>query len=261
MLDIINAKIFTKANKELWDDAKPFRHLVLNNFFKEEFAQKMASEFPDPNGNFWHEYQNKIEIKKTICDWNQFSKSIYQALIKLLSEEVNYEMSQLVGEELMPDYGLHGGGIHCHKAGGKLNTHLDYTIHPKTDLMRRVNIIIYMTPDWNPTWNGSLGLWEHDSENNKPGELTKQVECLFNRAVIFDTTQNSWHGLPDPVKCPENISRNSLAVYYTCKPFDPNDERKRALFAPSKDQENDPEIFELIKKRADVNKSSEVYKK
>jgi len=258
---MISRKIFTPENKLAWDNAKPFHHIVLDNFFTDEFAKEVAADFPDPNGNFWFEYQNQIEIKKALSDWNKFPSSIYRAISMLCSNSVNAEMEQLAGDTLVPDYGLHGGGMHCHKAGGKLNTHLDYTIHPKTKLMRRLNIIVYMTPDWLPEWNGSLGLWEHDAETNGPGKLAKEVPCLFNRAVIFDTTQNSWHGLPDPVTCPPDKSRNSLAVYYNCVPFGDTDNRKKALFAPHKEQANDPEILELIKKRADYTQASDVYRK
>ena len=258
---MINRKIFTPENKLAWDNAKPFHHIVLDNFFTDEFAKEIAADFPDPNGDFWFEYQNKIEIKKALSDWNKFPSSIYRALSMLCSNSVNAEMEQLAGDTLTPDDGLHGGGMHCHKAGGKLNTHLDYTIHPKTGLMRRLNIIVYMTPDWLPEWNGTLGLWEHDSTTNGPGKLAKEVPCLFNRAVIFDTTQNSWHGLPDPVTCPPDKSRNSLALYYNCVPYGDTDNRKKALFAPHKEQANDPEILELIKRREDHTQASDVYRR
>jgi hypothetical protein len=46
---------------------------------------------------------------------------------------------------LYPDPGLHGGGWHMHGAGGNLNPHLDYSIHPKSGLMRKLNIIIYLS--------------------------------------------------------------------------------------------------------------------
>ena len=138
--------------------------------------------------------------------------------------------------------------------------HLDYSIHPKAKLERRLNLIIYIQPDWQEAWNGSLGLWAHDAEKNGPGALIKQVPCLFNRAVIFDTTKNSWHGLPDPVTCPPGKPRNSLAVYYLCEPATDAPERARAQFAPHGEQVNDPAVLELIKLRSQVNTSAGVYR-
>lgn len=138
--------------------------------------------------------------------------------------------------------------------------HLDYSIHPKIGLERRLNLIIYMQPGWRPDWGGALGFWKHDELKNAPGELATQIPCLFNRAVIFDTSQNSWHGLPDPVACPPNKPRNSLAIYYLCKPRHSTAERGRALFAPSKEQANDPEVLKLIKLRSQVQTSGLVYR-
>jgi Rps23 Pro-64 3,4-dihydroxylase Tpa1-like proline 4-hydroxylase len=54
-----------------------------------------------------------------------------------------------------------------------------------------LNLIIYLQPEWQAQWGGALGLWRHDEAQNAPGELVKQIPYLFNRAVIFDTSQNS----------------------------------------------------------------------
>jgi Rps23 Pro-64 3,4-dihydroxylase Tpa1-like proline 4-hydroxylase len=128
-------------------------------------------------------------------------------------------------------------------------------------MQRKLNIIIYVAKDWKEEYGGNLGLWEHDAENNQPGKLVASIPCLFNRAVIFDTTMNSWHGLPDPVTCPENLSRNSLAAYYLCPAPEVTENRSKALYAPTEDQKGDEAIAELIKKRASVVHAKEVYKK
>ena len=50
--------------------------------------------------------------------------------------------------------------------------------------------------------------------------------------------------------CPKDITRNSLAVYYLCEPGPETEDRGKALFAPYKEQANDPEVLALIDKRA-----------
>jgi hypothetical protein len=162
---------------------------------------------------------------------------------------------------LYPDYGLNGGGLHSHSSGGKLNTHLDYSIHPKLKLERRLNLLIYVTPNWDEKWGGDLGFWEKDPGKDAPGLLRKSISPFFNRAVLFDTTQNSWHGLPEPINCPSSVTRNSLAVYYLCDRRNASDPRGRALFAPHKNQINDPDVLGLIQKRASVENSNTVYRK
>jgi hypothetical protein len=116
-----------------------------------------------------------------------------------------------------------------------------------------------MSKDWIPEWGGSLGLWSHDEEGNSCGELVKTVDCIFNRAVIFNTTQNSWHGLPEPITCPEDRTRNSLAAYYVGEANSDASDRGKALFVPYKDQSKDQSIIDLIEKRSNVNSASSVY--
>ena len=86
------------------------------------------------------------------------------------------------------------------------------------------------------------------------------IENRFNRAVLFDTTQNSWHGLPADLDCPEGITRQSLAVYYVTEPTAGANTRGKALFVPYKDQATDPAILELIEKRSQVATAESVYK-
>jgi Rps23 Pro-64 3,4-dihydroxylase Tpa1-like proline 4-hydroxylase len=247
---VINEFDYIKLQKE-WREAQPFRHVVIDNFFDEETALKLAADFPNVSTDKGVFYNNALEVKKAIGDWNQFPKTTYSVFQYMCSEEFLQKIRQITGiYNLVSDYGLHGGGYHMHPRGGKLNMHKDYSIHPKLGLERRVNIIMYMTPDWQESWGGGLELWTHDQEKNLPKELSRQVYNKFNRAVIFDTTQNSWHGLPHPIDCPEDKSRNSLAIYYLSEQQTGAEQHTKAYFAPTKEQENDPDVSELIKVRA-----------
>ncbi len=240
--------------------AAPFNHLEIDNFFKESIADALAAEMLE-SAPSWHRYENAIEIKKTCNNWNEFPKQTYQAFSSLVSDQFVALLRKLTDcSALVPDVGLHGGGWHQHGRGGKLNTHLDYSIHPKTDMQRKLNLIVYMSKDWDPAWGGGLGLWSHDAENNRPKRVEKVVNCLFNRAVLFDTTQNSWHGLPDPIKCPEQRFRSSLAIYYMIPSSKDVSLRERALFAPDETQINDPTIIDLINKRSSSSTAADVYR-
>jgi hypothetical protein len=41
-----------------------------------------------------------------------------------------------------------------------------------------------------------------------------RIEPVFNRMVVFSTTEHSYHGHPEPLACPEDRSRRSMALYY-----------------------------------------------
>jgi hypothetical protein len=246
--------------KKQWEESEPFHHIVIDNFLPKDIANQVAEEFPDADSDFWYEYSNPLEIKKACSDWNKFSPTIYSVFMELFSKYLTEKLSFISSTILTADVGLHGGGLHCHKAGGKLNTHLDYSLHPKIHKQRKLNIIIYVTKNWDTNWNGALGLWQNNPETDQPGKLFHKIDCVFNRAIIFDTTQMSWHGLPDPVTCPDNVSRNSLAAYYLCDPPKEVDTRGKALYAPNEEQKGNKDILELIEKRANINSFSNVYK-
>ena len=229
----------------------PFYYQVIDNFFSKEQAKAISQEFPEYNSDIWYCYNNPLEHKKTCNNWYQFGPETYKTLTMLNSKEFIKQLQKITGiSKLYPDIGLHGGGLHIHGTGGKLNIHLDYSIHPKLKLQRKLNLIIYLEEDWNPDWEGNLEFWSHDKEKNKPDKRYVKVDNVFNRAILFDTTQNSWHGFPDPLTCPEGRYRKSLAVYYLTDPPEGTDPRPRALYAPTKEQENNPEILKLIRKRA-----------
>lgn len=228
----------------------PFDYLIVDNFLEKDQAKNISQEFPSFNSDIWYCYNNPLENKKSCNNWYQFGPETYKTLLYLNSSEFIKKLQDLTGiPKLYPDIGLHGGGLHIHGRGGKLNVHLDYSIHPKLKLQRKLNLIIYLTEDWNSEWGGGLELWSHNEETKKPNKKEVVIENIFNRAILFDTTQNSWHGFPKPLTCPENTYRKSLAVYYLTDPPEGTDPRPRALYAPTKEQENNPEILNLIEER------------
>jgi len=228
----------------------PFDYLIIDNFLEKDQAKNISQEFPSFNSDIWYCYNNPLENKKSCNNWYQFGTETYKTLLYLNSPEFIKKLQDLTGiPKLYPDIGLHGGGLHIHGRGGKLNVHLDYSIHPKLKLQRKLNLIIYLTEDWNSEWSGGLELWSHNEETKKPDKKEVVIENIFNRAILFDTTQNSWHGFPKPLTCPEDTYRKSLAVYYLTDPPEGTDPRPRALYAPTKEQENNPEILNLIEER------------
>lgn len=240
---------FTEQDTQRFNGAKPFPHIVFDNFLDTNMVQALYEEVPTTDSNVWFQYNNKIENKYTCNHWDRFPKNTYNFFTHVTSPAFTQKLSELTGIfPLVADVGLHGGGWHVHTRGGLLNVHKDYSIHPKLKLERALNLIVYLTPDWDPSWQGGLGLWTE--KDDQPYELIHNVECLHNRAVLFDTRKDSWHGLPNALECPEGVRRTSLAVYYLTVPNESTDLRERALFAPSEWQRGNKEIEEFIIKRS-----------
>lgn len=257
--DLVNDGSFLGLKNE-YAKAQPFHHVVIDDFLKKDVIASLADEFPLFDDEVWHTYNNPLEVKKTCNDWNKFGKATYNFFHIFNKQETSQKLAEALGltYELFPDPGLNGGGMHIHKAGGKLNTHLDYSVHPKLALQRRINIIIYLNKDWDTSWNGALGFWGNESQR-QPGDLIKKIDPIYNRAVIFDTSMNSWHGLPEPVRCPANNARKSLAIYYLSSITHTATDRHRALFSPSDEQKGSKEIEELIRMRSGLETSKDTY--
>ena len=208
---------------------EPFWHIQIQDFFTEDTAKVMASEFPAYDNPAWFSYkQTGVQVKKACNHWYHFGPRTYRAIMVMLAPMIVTTYGQLRGCALVPDFGLWGGGWHTSANDGILVPHLDFSIHPKVGLQRKLSVVIYLTPDMEEEYGGHLGLYEGDAE--KPGKLVKEIAPAFNTAIIFDSTENSWHGLSRPLTMPEGMTRNSLAIYYLTNPSPDAAERQKASF-------------------------------
>ena len=222
---------FNTKNIQYSDD--PFDHWTLENFLDIEDARQVSKEFIDydnPTEEIIH-YQGWIAEKKACNRWDSFPPLTYSTFTNLLSVDFISRLSEITGiKPLYPDIGLHGGGWHMHSKSGKLAVHLDYSIHPKLNLQRKLNLIVYLEEDYDPAWGGSLQFWSHDEKKIKPLKKIKEIDPIFNNAILFDTTQHSWHGFPEPIHPPEVKMRKSFAVYYMTDITSTAEERYRAHY-------------------------------
>jgi hypothetical protein len=251
-------KILAKKISEAKLIKNPIDHIVIDDFYPEHLLEILASEFEDYESNYWHVYSNSIEEKKTCNQWNLFKGYTYNYFLNILSKDITNALSEKFDIKVEADYGLHGGGQHIHSFNGNLNPHLDYSIHPKIKLQRRINAIFYLTDDYKEEDGGHFGLWGNESPE-KPGALINEYAPIFNRIVIFNTSQNSWHGLSRLYSPHSNKYRKSLASYYVSEPSVSALQNTRALFAPREAQLNDPDVLEEIVARVDENRFKNSY--
>lgn len=127
-------------------------------------------------------------------------------------------LGAMTGEsDLVGDSQLVGGGIHSSTRGGFLKVHADFNWNERLGLYRRLNLLIYLNPDWEESWGGSLELWSRDMSRKEVS-----IAPHFNTVAVFSTDESSYHGHPDPLNCPEGVTRDSIALYYynPAKPID-----------------------------------------
>ena len=207
-----NLKEISLREKVNYLNAKPFPNIVINNFFKDSFLSKVLDDFPDLSKlDDSQSYNAKNEIKLSNKDYKKFPNSI-KSLIDFLNSRIFLDFLQnmtSIKEELVSDPHLEGGGLHEIKSGGVLKIHTDFNRHPFLDLDRRVNVLIYLNKNWRDSYGGNLELW-----NKNMSKCEKKISPSFNTMAIFSTTDFSNHGHPDPLNCPKDISRKSIALYY-----------------------------------------------
>jgi len=199
-----------KALSQAYKAAEPFAHCVIDNFLPEEITERLLKEFPVITDR---EMKRSQEIFKGLCLPDQLPQSaawargVFYSFNSLPFIAFLEELTGIKG--LIPDPYFMGGGFHETLSGGRLGIHADFNIHQKLRLRRRINVLVYLNHDWKPEWGGELELWTKDMKTK-----AKSVAPLFNRCVIFDTDDTSWHGHPDPMTCPLDRSRKSIALYY-----------------------------------------------
>lgn len=224
---------------------------IIDNFFDLETISEINNDFYGFDDERWlTRNHTEFEQKRLSTHWDWYPGSIYRAMFDLSSQDFIRGLEALTGiNGLIADYGLHAGGMHLHAHNGRLNLHKDAELHPKLFLKRKLNIIIYTNPEWKSEYGGKLEFW--NDKDGKPGEKVFDVEPIFNRAVIFETDGDFWHGLPadDACHAPDGVNRESLALFYYVKPDDASGLTTRALFAPTEEQSSHPEIVAKIKER------------
>ena len=52
----------------------------------------------------------------------------------------------------------------------------------------------------------------------------KKFSPIHNRLLVFDTSDISFHGLPNPLSCPKNVTRKSVILYYYTKSSRPENQ-------------------------------------
>ena len=192
--------------------ADPFPHIVFDNFFNEIILDEILNEFPKNLEKIGDKFHTNQENKSFSTDPDKLSPSVIDFFNFTNSHKFINFINKLSGIErpLIPDPYLFGGGLHELKDGGFLNIHCDFNKDPKMKLDRRINVLIYLNHDWQSQYGGALELWDKDMKN-----CVQKIKPIFNRMVIFNTTDFSFHGNPDKVNIPDDSkSRKSIALYY-----------------------------------------------
>ena len=201
-----------------YQSASPFPHVVIENFLPEQSLRRVIKDFPAPGElDDWREndaFDQDGRIAQ--CGKLGYSEETNLGLsLRNLQYELNSGRFLLCLEKLtgigglISDPHMIGGGIHLYLRGAILRIHADFNKHPTFDLDRRLNLLLFLNENWDEQWGGFLELWPQDMAG-----CVQRIAPHANTCVIFSTSDISYHGIPDPLQCPEEVTRNSVAMYY-----------------------------------------------
>jgi Rps23 Pro-64 3,4-dihydroxylase Tpa1-like proline 4-hydroxylase len=203
-----------KLDEQIFNE--PYEHLVIDDFFPDDLANICLKNFPSTSDPSWeHSNTKDIEVKYRTTWQSEFDipEGILDVVKVLNSSIVLKAISAIMGiHKIIPDPYYTGGGLNVTKRGGLLDVHVDGNYHDATGLNRRLNALVYLNKNYEKRWGGEFGIYNNTGEN-----CVKKIDPLFNRLVIFNTHDKSFHGLPDPVNFPEKEDRRSIILYYYTK--------------------------------------------
>ncbi len=210
--DIPHLSSVAEQQRDAYRDASPFPHVVLDDFLHGDAATLLAQAFPPPQADFpWERFAHVgLEHKLACSREDLLSQPLRSAIHDFNAGPFIGFLEKLTGiSGLVGDPGLHGGGIHVSRTGDHLGIHADFNFHTGLQLHRRLNLIIYLTPNWQTDWGGEIELWDTQAK-----ACIRRVSPIFNRAVIFNTRSDTFHGHPQPLLTPAGVVRQSIALYY-----------------------------------------------
>jgi hypothetical protein len=199
-------------NAEKYRAADPFPHISFDDFINPELARALAAACPTREDlDSWVDCEDPARALKRY----QHDETMLPALLRHFLRELNSRqfvlfVESLTGiESLIPDPYFIGGGYHLSQRGDYLKIHADFNWHHKLQAHRRVNALFYLNEGWDEAWGGRLELWDKG--------MTRAVQAyapIFNRLIVFSTSEDSNHGHPNPLACPPGVSRRTLNLYY-----------------------------------------------
>jgi hypothetical protein len=214
LLDLPRLRAAAAAHRDRWAAAEPFPHAVIDGLFDDAVLQRVLDEFSTERpGSIVENLPGHVSLKRSLRDepgrvgFSTFVRFFLSHLNSIFFIEFLRELTGIA--DLVSDPWFDGAGLHETLPGGFLDVHADFNFHGAWFLDRRLNVLVYLNPGWREEWGGCLELWDRDLSR-----CAKKIVPVFNRTVVFATSDASFHGHPEPVRCPAGTTRKSVAMYY-----------------------------------------------
>lgn len=201
-----------------YQQAKPFRHVCLDGFLEAPVAERLLAEFPPFDPQYARNEMGQVGGKAVHTDLANIGPAYREFYDYMRSPAFLGAMSRMLGiPDLLFDPHMYGGGTHENLGGQELDPHIDFNYDPVRRWHRRLNLLVYLNKEWDLGWGGGIEL--HSDPRDWDQDQVTSFNCEFNRAVIFETNEHSWHGFRR-IRLPEakrGLSRKCISVYLYTK--------------------------------------------
>lgn len=213
----------------------------IDNLLPDHIAKTCFEVFPDKSE--MTSLKSIREYKYVSAQMNQHHPLLEKVIYAFQNEKVVALISEICGiTELYADNTLYAGGLSLMADGNFLNPHLDNSHDAERERWRVLNLLYYVTPNWELKNGGHLEVWP-----NGPKKTPILIESKFNRLVVMATHQSSWHSVNKVVS--NDRARCCISNYY----FSPNALKETDKFHVTKFRGRPEETFKNIILDADAN--------
>ena len=219
-MNVINSKCHSLEEfSQVFRSNAPFPYVVLDNFLLPEFFAMISSENKQQHGEVvGKNFETSLEDKKWISRNSDLPEHISKLVEALNDTQWINCLKKLTGIDSLS--GTRFGNTelanyHEMQPGGFLAPHVDHGSEPKTGRPHVLNIITYLSNEWQDEYGGSTLFYDQKGE-----KIVSQVAYRPNRAVIFLHTPYSFHCV-ERIKPSLTSIRKSLYVDYYSESFDP----------------------------------------
>jgi hypothetical protein len=198
--------------------AEPFKHVVIEDFFEPSFAERLLADFPVFDSRLaTNEFgmTGRKAVNANIREISAVYRRLYEAINSVPFLDLVSHISGISGLVLDPT--MYGGGTHDNQHGQELDPHVDFNYDEAQQLHRRLNLIVYLNKEWSGEWGGALEM--HSNPRDPAANHVTSYAPVFNRCVMFETNERSWHGFPriDLPADKRHLSRKSISIYLYTK--------------------------------------------
>ncbi len=195
------------------DNRNEIAFFVIDDLLPESLANSIYHNFPEVAETTLK--KSLREQKYVAYQMNEYVALLEEVIYAFQDEQVVQQIAEICElTALEADEHLYAGGLSLMGQGHFLNPHLDNSHDKDRERWRILNLLYYVSPDWEDSFGGQLELWPKGLDH-----APISIACRFNRLVVMATHQQSWHSVRK-IESSEQLRCCVSNYYFSKTPID-----------------------------------------